>query len=267
MAVELKTRNGVRLSYLDKGQGSPSLLLIHGWGGDRRIWQRQIAAFAARHRIVAVDLRGHGGSDAPRQDYSIGALADDVAWLCRRLHLRHVVAVGHRMGGLIALRLTAALKEVTGLVFIGTRLMPPHGMSGQVEALREQLTSTGYQSAVTKFAERLFLSGSSPDLVRWAGRMMADTPRHVLLSTLTALEEEGHRLPSGSLPARSLYVLSSDAPPSLAKDLSDRYPNLAIAQVVEGGQFLQMEAAGQFNSMLRRFLGTFSPPGFDVSKM
>ena len=64
---------------------------------------------------------------------------------------------------------------------------------------------------------------------------MADTPQHVLLSTLTALEEEGHRLPSGSLPARSLYVLSSDAPPSLAKDLSDRYPNLAIAQVVEGG--------------------------------
>ena len=140
-------------------------------------------------------------------------------------------------------------------------------MSGQVEALREELTSTGYQSAVTKFAERLFLSGSSPDLVRWAGRMMADTPRHVLLSTLTALEEEGHRLPSGSLPARSLYVLSSDAPPSLAKDLSDRYPNLAIAQVVEAGQFLQVEAAGQFNSMLRRFLGTFSPPGFDVSKM
>ena len=137
MTVELKTRNGVRLSYLDKGQGSPSLLLIHGWGGDRRIWQRQVVALAARHRIIAVDLRGHGGSDAPKQDYSIRCLADDVAWLCRRLHLRHIIAVGHRMGGLIALRLAAALEEVAGLVFIGTRLIPPHGMSGQVEALRE----------------------------------------------------------------------------------------------------------------------------------
>ena len=266
MTVELKTRDGVRLSYVDRGQGSPSLLFIHGWGGDRRIWQRQVVAFAARHRVIAVDLRGHGGSDAPKQDYSIGTLADDAAWLCRRLRLRNIVAVGHRMGGLIALRLTAALKEVTGLVFIGTRLIPPHGMSGQVEALREGLTSTSYRSAVTKFAERLFLAGSSPELVRWAGGMMADTPRHVLLSTLAALEEEGHRLPSGSLPARSLYILSSDAPPSLAKDLSDRYPNLAIEQVVEAGQFLQMEAADQFNSMLRRFLGTFSPSGFDVSR-
>lgn len=96
-------REGVRLSYLEGGSGEQALLFIHGWCCDGTLWRDQTDAFAPRHRIIAVDLRGHGDSDKPEQDYTIAGFAEDVAWLCRELELERPVIVGHSMGGVIAL--------------------------------------------------------------------------------------------------------------------------------------------------------------------
>ncbi|MEJ7755036.1 MAG: alpha/beta fold hydrolase [Nocardioidaceae bacterium] len=63
----------------------------------------QLAHFATRHRTVAVDLRGHGESDAPEQDYTIEGFASDVAWMSQQLGLERPVVVGHSLGGIVAL--------------------------------------------------------------------------------------------------------------------------------------------------------------------
>jgi hypothetical protein len=79
-------RDDVALGHEKAGAGDPPLVLIHGWGGTHRaVFGPLIRATFEGHRVVAVDLRGHGESDAAMQDYSVEAFADDVVGSFRSL--------------------------------------------------------------------------------------------------------------------------------------------------------------------------------------
>ena len=101
-------RNGISLAYDDRGAGEPIIVFVHGWTCDRSFFAPQAEYFARRHRVVSVDLRGHGESDKPHEPYPIRAYADDIAYLIDQLGLGKVVAVGHSMGGLAVLQLAAS---------------------------------------------------------------------------------------------------------------------------------------------------------------
>ena len=254
MSIKTTSRDGVNLSYLDAGQGSPALFLIHGWGCDHRIWQRQVTTFSKRHRVVALDLRGHGDSDAPKQDYTLHALADDATWLCQRLKLDRPVIVGHRMGGLIALQLANSIVKASGLILISTRLIPRDKRSATAKVLRVDLTLPSYREAASRFAKKLFLTNSDPDLVQWVSQMIENTPQHVLISTLDALSNASRDLATHKLAAPTLHVLASNTTASTVEKLTKLYPDIATAKMTNAGQMLQLEAADQFNAMIRGFM-------------
>jgi pimeloyl-ACP methyl ester carboxylesterase len=66
------------IAYDTAGEGDPPLLFLHGWCGDRSFFAPQFEHFSATHRVVSVDLPGHGESKAPAA-YSIESLGADVA--------------------------------------------------------------------------------------------------------------------------------------------------------------------------------------------
>lgn len=96
--------NGCQLHYEEFGQGAP-VLLIHGLGSSTRDWEYQIPDLAMHYRVIALDVRGHGRSDKPRERYSIAAFAADVAALIKHLELHQVHLVGISMGGMIGFQL------------------------------------------------------------------------------------------------------------------------------------------------------------------
>ena len=74
-------------------------MLIHGIACDRRYLQPQFRHLSSRHRTVAVDLRGHGESDGPVQEYTIQGFAEDLEQIRSRLGLSGPILVGHSLGG------------------------------------------------------------------------------------------------------------------------------------------------------------------------
>ncbi|WP_333827420.1 alpha/beta fold hydrolase [Pararhodobacter sp.] len=118
--------SGITLSYvqMDQGPGRP-LVLVHGYSDNSRAWSL-LAPHLGERPIYAVDLRGHGGSDAPACCYGLDSLSDDLIGFIETLELGSVDLVGHSLGSMTA-AVTAALRPdlVNRLVLISTALNLP----------------------------------------------------------------------------------------------------------------------------------------------
>ncbi|MDZ5698626.1 alpha/beta hydrolase [Chelativorans sp. M5D2P16] len=123
---ELKGGGGVRLHVREWGEETaPSILFIHGWSQSHLCWQRQYESeLADAFRLVALDLRGHGMSQAPLEPdhYTQPRLwADDIAAVIEQLDLHRPVLVGWSYGGFIVGDYLRAYgtAEIAGINFVG----------------------------------------------------------------------------------------------------------------------------------------------------
>ncbi len=108
MSEQFITTNGIRLHYLDSGGSRPLLLLFHGLTANAHAFDGLFAAgLGDRFRVISVDLRGRGLSDAPADDYSMAAHARDIIGLMDALELRPLAVGGHSFGALLTLYLAA----------------------------------------------------------------------------------------------------------------------------------------------------------------
>lgn len=94
---------GGDLQAVERGpRGGSPIVLIHCFTCAIDWWDRMMPRLARRHRVVAVDLLGHGGSEKPSSGYSIENQADLVAGVLGRLGVRGATVVGHSLGGTVA---------------------------------------------------------------------------------------------------------------------------------------------------------------------
>lgn len=96
----VRTSDGVNLRYLEAGAGQP-LVLLAGWTQAAEQYAAQIAALSKHHRVIALDMRGHGGSDKPQFGYRMSRLAKDLHDVLTSLNLSNVTLLGHSMGAAI----------------------------------------------------------------------------------------------------------------------------------------------------------------------
>ena len=98
---------GGDLNYKDEGgRDDPVIVLLHGFGGSLRWWDRVAPELANRGlRVIRFDLLGHGGSEKPRDGYAMDDQARRIAAALEKLHVRRAVVAGHSMGGTIAIAL------------------------------------------------------------------------------------------------------------------------------------------------------------------
>lgn len=100
----IATPSGVGINVRDLGEG-PAVLFIHGWSLSGEVWDRQLRVVAeAGYRVIAMDQRGHGGSDAPLSGYSITDLTADAVGVLDALDVSSAIVVGWSLGGMVALR-------------------------------------------------------------------------------------------------------------------------------------------------------------------
>ena len=105
---KLTTSTAVSLRYLEwEGNGSP-VILLHGLTVCAEYWSLTARLLAQQHRVVSVDLRGHGHSDKPDWGYDYQTVAGDVEQLCREIGIEGALLAGHSWGAAVALCLAAS---------------------------------------------------------------------------------------------------------------------------------------------------------------
>ena len=102
---------GLRVRYADRGFGDSVVLLLHGFGGDLNNWMFNLDSLAEKHRVLALDLPGHGQSVKTNVDPSLSGMATFVRKFLDVLSVSSVHVVGHSMGGAIAMQLASDSPE------------------------------------------------------------------------------------------------------------------------------------------------------------
>src|SRR4051812_30101546 len=108
--VHYVTVHGHRRAFVKLGSG-PAVLLLHGLGCDHRTWLPVIDALSRHYTVIAPDLLGHGRSDKPRADYSVGGFANGMRDLLTVLGIDRATIVGHSFGGGVAMQFAYQFPE------------------------------------------------------------------------------------------------------------------------------------------------------------
>lgn len=246
-------RDGVELWYDDSGTGGPPLLLVHGFGGDHTHMAPLFEHFRQTRRVVTVDRRGHGRSDKPEQDYTIGGFADDLAWLVDELGLDRPVVVVHSMEA-IGLDLAARYPTLpTALVLLDGPTFPPPEVEAALGDLVEGLRTPGYRDVLAQAVPAIaFRPGDDSPLVSKIVHQMVSVPQHVIVSTLAEYLAYDKASAAAACTVPVLYVAGM-----FPCDL-DRFrqltPQLVTERVVGTGHFIMLEAPDQVVTMIERFL-------------
>jgi pimeloyl-ACP methyl ester carboxylesterase len=138
-SVEYLTIHGHRRAFVKAGRG-PVVLLLHGLGRDHTTWEPVIDSLSRRYTVIAPDLLGHGRSDKPRADYSVGGYANGMRDLLTVLGIDRVTVVGHSFGGGVAMQFAYQFPERTERLV----LVSSGGLGPEVSPFIRAITAPGF---------------------------------------------------------------------------------------------------------------------------
>ncbi|TDD79215.1 alpha/beta fold hydrolase [Actinomadura darangshiensis] len=205
--------DGVRIAFDTAGQGRP-LVLLHGFFGDRSTWRDAgyVDALADQYRLICIDARGHGGSDAPRDvgSYRIDRQVGDVIAVLDALSVDRAAFWGASMGGIIGMHLLARHPErLTGLVAGGAHAERVKVQPAEVEREAEVFRSQGVEPFIAAMEGR----GRLP---AWMRSTMLAADAHALAALATALADRDGVLDVLARVPVPLLLLAGDHDPQRA---------------------------------------------------
>jgi pimeloyl-ACP methyl ester carboxylesterase len=254
------TPDSVHIDYRVWGKGEPAVVLIHGWACDSAYWNAQIDALKSRYTVVAVNLAGHGGSEANRTDWSIGNYGEDVATVVRQLQNRQIVLVGHSMGGDVALEATRRIGDrvigiiaVDSLKSIGLAPMRPQEIERQLAPFRKSFI----EATRNYVTDKLFEKGADPALVQKVAYDMSLEPPAVGVPSLESLLSLDFTtlLPDIHVP---VLAINSDLGPTDVARIRKSLSGFKADVLEHTGHFLMMEVPQRFNPVLLKDIDTLA---------
>lgn len=163
--------HGERIAYVDEGSGEV-LLLLHGMAGSSQTWRSVIKPLSRQFRVIAPDLPGHGESNKPRSDYSLGAFAVLLRDLLDELGVTSATIVGHSLGGGVAMQFLYQHPDYAQrLILIGSG-----GLGPDVGLTLRLLSAPGAELIMPIIAPRQVLAAGER-VWSWLRRAGIEAPR------------------------------------------------------------------------------------------
>ena len=271
------TIEGTMLHYREVGEaGGPPVVLLHAFPLHSGMWQPQFEALAGRRRLIAPDLKGFGGSDAPDDpgQYSMEGYADELAGLLDHLGVERVVLGGLSLGGYVAFAFVRRHRaRVAALVLADTRAEAdtPEVRDRRDKQLR-QLAEEGTDPVIEAQLAALLSDHTRqhrPDVVEQARGLMAANPAAGFVGALEAMKRRpdvSDELAAIDVP--TLVVVGEDdkvSPVEVAESMASRIPQARLVVVPDAGHLSSLEAPEAFNEALADFLDEVSPSSGDTT--
>ena len=253
----------------------PALLLLHGFTGTARSWSLQAESWAGHHRVIAPDLLGHGGSDAPTDPaaYQLERQAETLAELLRLLEAVPATAVGYSMGARLALVLALEHPELIDALVLES---PSAGIADALDrtaraAADENLASEIERDGVAAFVDRwealpLFASHAAlPESTRAAQRQerlrstadgLAASLRGAGQGQMAPLHE---RLGEIDVPALVIAGRRDEVGMARARVVAGGIPSARLETIDDAGHTPHLEAPAPYARLITDFLAASQP--------
>jgi pimeloyl-ACP methyl ester carboxylesterase len=213
-------------------------------------------AFAPRHRVVAIDLAGHGESGMGRSSWTMPAFGADVVAVADQLGLTDLVLVGHSMGGDVIVEAALALgNRVRGVVSVDTyRTLDDHMSPEEVREFVESFRAD-FATDVHAFVRTMFGSSSDPELVERVAADMSSAPPDIALDALGYSVSNGPAFAAG-VEQLQVPVVSITPDYRPTDEASLRNHGLRPLILSDTSHFLMMEAPDRFNALLENVIAS-----------
>lgn len=260
-------RQGARIYYETEGQG-PAILLGHSLLADSRMWESVAPELAKSHRVININVRGHGGSTAPFP-FSLEDLADDWLAILDRESIESAILCGLSMGAMTALRVALAAPErVRGLILLDTSADPePPQKRPQYAAMIGLVRRFGHIAPIYEIVKRLMFSKKTLSERPWLAQReidrMKERDAHQLYHAVHAVIDRGpllYRVVDIHIPA--LVLVGADdvaTPPIRSERLAAALPNARLHVIPGAGHLSALEAPAEVIREVREFLSILGP--------
>ncbi|WP_408895960.1 alpha/beta fold hydrolase [Nocardioides sp. R1-1] len=290
--VQYVTLHGKRRAYVKKGSG-PAVLLLHGLACDHTTWAGVIDQLAERYTVIAPDLLGHGLSDKPRADYTLGGYANGMRDLLTVLGIDKVTVVGHSFGGGVAMQFAYQFPERTQRVM----LVSTGGLGGEVTPLIKLIQVPGWFRVVgvltlpgIRHAETFALRAVAAhvdfgplrkytrdldevaDIVEsWKNRRTRFAIRHLVRAVIdwrgqiVTMSDRAYL--SEAMPMAVLWGAQDQViPVSHADNARMLAPDVRVDVIDDAGHFPHKDHPDQFVRLLDEFISTTAPAAYNRAR-
>ncbi|MFN3722133.1 MAG: 3-oxoadipate enol-lactonase [Paracoccaceae bacterium] len=237
-------------------EGAPPVVLLHALGTNLRLWDGVVARLPG-HRILRLDMRGHGASDVPQGPYAMGALIHDVERVMAQAGMRDAVVVGLSIGGMIAQGLAVKRLDLVRAVVL-SNTAARIGIAAQWQARIDAVRAGGLEAIADATLERWFGRRwrDLPELTQMRAMLLA-TPPEGWMGAAAAIAGTDFYTPTAGLTLPTLAIAGindGSTPPDLVKETADLIRGSRFALIRGAGHLPMVEQPDAYTALLRDFL-------------
>ena len=254
--------NGIQINYELSGQeGAPAVVLSHSLGTSLEMWNPQIAALESHYRVLRYDTRGHGGSEAPGQHYSLDQLGKDAASLLDVLGIDGIHFVGLSMGGMIGQCLALNHgNRLKSLVLCDTAaLIPPEAQpvwQERIDTARENGLTAMVESTLQRWFTPPYLD-QNPQEVQLIRKLFLSTPLAGYIGCSEAIRSLNYLGRLAEIKISTLIIVGRDdpgTPVAAAQAMHKRITDSKLVVLDSAAHLSNVEQSEAFNQSLMKFI-------------
>ena len=242
-----------KVHYLDIGKGTKALVLIHGWTCNVDFWKDSYSAFP-NHRVIVIDLPGHGKSDKLKTNYTMDYFARSVDAVLRKAGVQEAVLVGHSMGTPVARQFYRLFPEKARGIIIVDGSLTPFFTDEQAQPLLASFRKD-FKATSAQFVDSMIQTIKSDAIKKTITDNMLAATEHVAISAMEGMmdkriwAEDKITVPVLAIMAESAWVKQE------TKDAFQKIaPNLDFQLWTGVSHFLMMEKPREFNEAVSAFV-------------